>query len=133
MAIRPVTRDQFGMKLLIAIAALAALTAAPGHADCAYPTSPEKIPDGNSASLSEMVTVKKAITEYDAAIGIYLDCIKQEHEDAVAKAGGKLTDKQKDELDHIETQRHNAAVALLQSVADRFNEQVRIYKAKNAK
>jgi hypothetical protein len=121
------------MKLLIAIAALAALTAGPVYADCPYPTPPEKIPDGNSASLSEMVAVKKAIADYDAAMGVYLDCIKQEHVDAVAKAGDKLTDKQKQELDHIETQRHNAAVAQLQGVADHFNEQVRIYKAKNAK
>ena len=121
------------MKLLIAIAALAALTAGPVYADCPYPTPPEKIPDGNSASLSEMVAVKKAIADYDAAMSVYLDCIKQEHVDAVAKAGDKLTDKQKQELDHIETQRHNAAVAQLQGVADHFNEQVRIYKAKNAK
>jgi hypothetical protein len=33
----------------------------------------------------------------------------------------------------METSRHNAAVAQLQSIADRFNEQVRVYKAKNAK
>jgi hypothetical protein len=121
------------MKLFIATAAFAVLTAGPVYAECPYPTPPEKIPDGNTASLDDMVAVKKAITTYDAAIGVYLDCIKQEHEDAVAKGGDKLTDKQKEDLDHIETQRHNAAVAQLQGVADRFNEQVRIYKAKNAK
>jgi hypothetical protein len=121
------------MKFLIATAALAVLTAAPVHADCPYPSPPDKIPDGNTASLNDMMTVKKAIADYDAAISVYLDCIKQEHQDAVTKGGDKLTDKQKADLDHIETQRHNAAVAQLQSVADRFNEQVRIYKAKNAK
>jgi hypothetical protein len=121
------------MKLLIATAAFVALTAAPVYADCPYPAPPEKIPDGNTASLSEMVAVKKQVSDYDSAIGVYLDCIKQEHEDAVAKGGDKLTDKQKEELDHMETSRHNAAVAQLQSIADRFNEQVRVYKAKNAK
>jgi hypothetical protein len=120
------------MKFLIAAAALAALTAGPVHADCPYPSPPDKIPDGNTASLNDMMTVKKAIADYDAAIGVYLDCIKQEHDDALAK-GEKLSDKQKAELDHMETTRHNAAVAQLQSVADHFNEQVRIYKAKNAK
>src|ERR1700733_6829935 len=99
------------MKFLIATAALAILTAGPVHADCPYPAPPDKIPDGNTASLDEMVTVEKA----------------------VAKGGDKLSDKQKADLDHMETQRHNAAVAQLQSIADRFNEQVRIYKAKNAK
>lgn len=121
------------MKLLIAIAALAALTAGPVYADCPYPTPPEKIPDGNSASYDEMVAAKKAVAAYDTAIGAYLDCIKQEHVDAVTKAGDKLTAKQKEELDHIETQRHNAAVAQLQGVADHVNEQIRVYKAKNAK
>jgi len=121
------------MKLSIATAAVVLLMAAPVYADCPYPAPPDKIPDGNTATLNEMVTVKKQVSDYDAAIGVYLDCIKQEHEDAVAKGGDKLTDKQKQDLDHMETSRHNAAVAQLQSIADRFNEQVRVYKAKNAK
>src|ERR1700694_1156911 len=102
------------MKAFIATAALAALTAGGAYADCPYPSPPEKIPDGNTATLDDMVAVKKAITAYDAAISVYLDCIKQEHVDAVAKAGDKLTDKQKEDLEHIEAQRHNAAVAQLQ-------------------
>jgi hypothetical protein len=107
--------------------------AAPVHADCPYPAPPEKIPDGNTASLSEMVAAKKQVSDYNTAIGSYLDCIEKEHDDAVAKGGDKLTDKQKADLEHMETSRHNAAVSELQSVADRFNEQVRVYKAKNAK
>jgi hypothetical protein len=121
------------MKALIAAAGLAALMAGPVYADCPYPAAPAKIPDGNTASLSEMVTVKQQVADYDAAISVYLACIKQEHEDAVAKAGDKLNNKQKEDLERIETQRHNAAVTQLQSIADRFNEQVRVYKAKNAK
>jgi hypothetical protein len=121
------------MKLFIATAAFVVLTAGPVYADCPYPAPPEKIPDGNTATLSEMVAVKKQVSDYDAAIGVYLDCIKQEHENALTKGGDKMTDKQKEELDHVETSRHNAAVAQLQSIADRFNEQVRVYKAKNAK
>jgi hypothetical protein len=38
----------------------------------------------------------------------------------------------KTDLDRIEADRHNAAVTALQTVADKFNEQVRVYKAKNA-
>ena len=121
------------MKALVAIAAIAALAVGKVYADCPYPAPPDKIPDGNSASLDEMVTAKKAVAAYDAAIGSYLDCIKQEHQDALGKGGDKLTDKQKQDLDHMETSRHNAAVAQLQSVADRVNEQIRVYKAKNAK
>lgn len=121
------------MKALVAIAAVAALTVGKVYADCPYPPPPDKIPDGNTASLDDMLAAKKAVTAYDAAIGTYLDCIKQEHQDAIAQGGDKLTDKQKQDLDHIETQRHNAAVTQLQGIADRVNEQIRVYKAKNAK
>jgi hypothetical protein len=34
-------------------------------------------------------------------------------------------------MEKIEVQKNNAAVDQLQSVADRFNEQIRIYKAKS--
>ena len=32
----------------------------------------------------------------------------------------------------VEVQKHNAAIDQLQSVADRFNEQVKVYKARTA-
>jgi len=121
------------MKAILAAAALTALMAASVHADCPYPAPPDKIPDGNTASLSEMVAAKKQVSEYNTAVSSYLDCIEKEHDDAVAKGGDKLSDKQKADLEHMATSRHNAAVSELQSVADRFNEQVRVYKAKNAK
>jgi hypothetical protein len=121
------------MKVLFAIAAVAALTAGPVYADCTYPTPPDKIPDGNSASLDDMVTAQKAIKEYDKAINAYVACIKLEHSDAVTKAGDKLTAEQKADMERVEVQKHNAAIDQLQSVADRFNEQVRVFKAKNDK
>jgi hypothetical protein len=119
------------MKSPVVTAALATLLAGPVYADCAYPPAPEKVPDGNTATLDDMIAAKKAVTAYDSAIGTYLDCIKQEHQDALAQGGDKLTDKQKDDLNRIETQRHNAAVTQLQTIADRVNEQIRVYKAKN--
>jgi hypothetical protein len=121
------------MKALFAIAATAALTAGPAYADCSYPTPPDKIPDGNSATLDEMVTTQKAIKEYDRAINAYVACIKLEHDDAVAKAGDKLTPEQKADMERVEVQKHNAAIDQLQSVADRFNAQVKVFKAKNDK
>jgi hypothetical protein len=118
------------MKALFA-SAVVALLAAPVYADCTYPTPPAKIPDGNTATLDEMITVKKQIKEYDDATSSYLTCIKQEHDDALAKIGDKASDKQKNDLQRVEAEKHNAAIEQLQSVADRFNEQVRAYKARN--
>ncbi|HUI61500.1 MAG TPA: hypothetical protein VLX90_14830 [Steroidobacteraceae bacterium] len=121
------------MKALPSLAAIALLAAAPVYADCSYPTPPEKIPDGNSATLEEMVTAQKAVKEYDKAINAYVACIKLEHDDAVTKGGDKLTKEQLADMERVEVQKHNAAIDQLQSIADRFNEQVKVYKAKNDK
>jgi hypothetical protein len=118
------------MKALFAITALAAL-AGPVYADCSYPPPPAKLPDGNTATMDEMLEAKKAVTQYNKDINAYVACIKLEHETAVTNAGDKLTPEQKADMEKMEVQKNNAAVDQLQSIADRFNEQVRIYKAKN--
>jgi hypothetical protein len=118
------------MKALFAISALAAL-AGPVYADCSYPPPPAKIPDGNTATMQEMLDGKNAVTQYNKDINAYVACIKLEHETAVTTAGDKLTPQQKSDMEKIEVQKNNAAVDQLQSVADRFNEQIRIYKAKD--
>ena len=118
------------MKALFAITALAAL-AGPVYADCTYPPPPAKLPDGNSATMEEMLDGKKAVTQYNKDINAYVACIKLEHETAVTNAGDKLTPQQKADMEKMEVQKNNAAVDQLQTIADRFNEQVRLYKAKN--
>ena len=118
------------MKALFALSALATL-AGPVYADCVYPPPPSKIPDGNTATMQEMMDAKKAVTQYNKDVNAYVACIKLEHETAVTNAGDKITPEQKAEMDKIEVQKNNAAVDQLQSVAERFNEQVRIYKQKN--
>jgi hypothetical protein len=118
------------MKALFAITALAAL-AGPVYADCTYPPPPAKLPDGNSATMEEMLEGKKAVTQYNKDINAYVACIKLEHETAVTNAGDKLTPQQKADMEKMEVQKNNAAVDQLQTIADRFNEQVRLYKAKN--
>jgi hypothetical protein len=121
------------MKALFAITALAAL-AGPVYADCSYPPPPSKIPDGNTATKEEMLSAQKAVTQYNKDINAYISCIKLEHEAAMAKMGDKPTPDQKADIERMEqmqVQKNNAAVDQLQSIADRFNEQVRIYKSKN--
>ena len=127
------------MKVFIAIASTAVLSAGTAYADCSYPTPPDHIPDGNTATLQEMVEAQKAVKEYDKAINAYVACIQLERDDAVgkiAKPGEKPTADQKkamDDMERVEVQKHNAAIDQLQSVADRFNEQVKVYKSKNDK
>ena len=115
------------MKALFAITAVVTL-AGPVYADCSYPPPPAKLPDGNTATMEEMIEAKKAVTQYNKDISAYVACIKLEHETAVTSAGDKLTPQQKSDMEKMEVQKNNAAVDQLQSVADRFNEQVRLYK-----
>jgi len=127
------------MKVIIAIASTAVLSAGTAYADCSYPPPPDHIPDGNTATLPEMVEAQKAVKEYDKAINAYVACIQLERNDAVgkiAKPGEKPTADQKkamDDMERVEVQKHNAAIDQLQSVADRFNVQVKVYKAKSDK
>ena len=119
------------MKVLIAIAPLA-LFAAPLHAACTYPTAPTKLPDGATATLAEMVAAQKLVKKFDEEITAYTACIKLEEDTQLAKGGDKLTPEQKTAIQQQQAQKNNAAVDEEQKIADRFNEQIRIFKAKSA-
>ncbi len=120
------------MKLLPAMACTVALAAGAAYADCPYPVAPAKIPDGATATLEEMLAGQKAVKEYEKAINDYNACIDKALEDDIAKAGDQLKPQQKADMQKIEAQKHNAAVDQLQSVADRFNEQIKVFKARTA-
>jgi hypothetical protein len=122
------------MKAVFALATVAALCAGPAYADCSYPPPPDHLPDGNTATMPEMVAGQKAVKDYDKDINAYVACLKLEHDHEVSKAGDKPTPEQKkalEDMERVEVQKHNAAIDQLQSVADRFNEQVRVFKAKS--
>jgi hypothetical protein len=120
------------MKVLPAMACTVALAAGAAYADCPYPAAPAKIPDGATATLEEMLAGQKAVKEYEKAINDYNACIDKALEDDIAKGGDQLKPQQKADMQKIEAQKHNAAVDQLQSVADRFNEQIKVFKARTA-
>jgi opacity protein-like surface antigen len=122
------------MKSLLAAAALAAAMLAPAaYADCSYPQAPTDLPDGNTATLKEMLAGMQRVSAYNKEMTAYLSCIKLERDSRVAAAGATLTKQQKQELEAIEIQKNNAAVDQLHSVADQFNAQVKIFKARDKK
>ena len=120
------------MKVFLALAATAALSAGAAYADCPYPAPPDKLPDGASATLQEMLAGQKAVGEYQKAMNEYVACIDKALDASIASAGDKLKPEQKADMQRVEAQKHNAAIDQLQSVADRFNEQVKVFKAKSA-
>lgn len=126
------------MKALYSLAALAAFSSGPLYAACTYPTAPESLPDGNTATLEEMVAAQKAVKAFDQQITAYTACLKLESEAALAQVDqgeddAKKKEERKKELERMQVQKHNAAVEADEALAARFNEQLKVFKAKNAK
>jgi hypothetical protein len=120
------------MKYLISSLLVAgSLAAAQAHAACDYPVAPGKFPDGTQASLDEMKSAKASVVKYNADMDTYLVCIKSEFDSKVA-AQPQATPEQKAEMERVQAQKHNAAVDEVTQVTERFNEQLRAYKAKSA-
>jgi hypothetical protein len=122
------------MKAWIPLTLVLALgAAATAQADCTYPRAPDKIPDGATASKDEMVAAKNDVSRYNNEMNAYLDCIKLEIQAIPKDAKMSKDEKAKAEAqEKLLDQKNNAAVDELQSVATRFNEQLKIWKAKNA-
>jgi hypothetical protein len=125
---------KFRSTLLASSLAIAALTVATqASAACGYPKAPDQMPDGNKATKEEMIAGMKAMRAYNDLIKQYTDCLKEEHDAAVAKIDPSLDDakkaKAKEELDKVWSQKNDAAVDDASGVTGRFNEQIRVYNA----
>jgi hypothetical protein len=120
------------MKVLYTAAVIAALAAAPSWGACTYPTAPGNMPDGNTATRDDMLAAKKQVQEFDKLITAYTECLKLENDAALAKSAD-LTPEQKTEMTRMLDQKHNAAVEAAEGVATRFNEQLKVFNAKNKK
>jgi hypothetical protein len=75
----------------------------------------------------------KTIKEYNAAVTSYLECLETEMNTRIEAAGADAPADQVEQIKAIHTKRHNAAVEELESTASRFNEQVKVYKAREKK
>jgi hypothetical protein len=116
---------------LLAALILAGGFALQANAACDYPVAPGKFPDGSLATLDEMKAAKAQVVKYNADMETYLKCIRDEY-DAKVAAQTNATPDQKEEMERIQNQKHNAAVDEVTEVTNRFNEQLRAYKAKTA-
>ena len=120
------------MKAWIPLTLVLALgTAAVAQADCTYPRAPDAPPDGNTATKDQMIAAKHDFDRYNGEMNSYLDCLKLEMDAAAPKDPKKPTADEKKQA-AILVQKNNAAVDELQAVVGRFNEQLKIYKAKAA-
>jgi hypothetical protein len=122
-------------RVCASLVALGALAAAPASfAACTYPQTPGQFPDGTTATLEEMVAAQKGVKQFMADMDVYLKCVDEEN--PPAPAGTPLTEdqkKQQDAREKVRVQKHNAAVADEESVAERFNVQLHAFKDKQTK
>ena len=120
------------MKKTIACATLlACLAAGSAGATCIYPRAPEHIPDGKTATYDEMVTAQQAVKLFDTDVTAYNACLDMEM--ASYEQSGQFDATRLLELRDIQAKKNNAAVDEVQSVVDQFNEQLRVFSARNKK
>jgi len=93
------------MMRFVSVAILCAMGSTPVLA-CERPSAPSSIPDGATASKEDMLAAKKAVDAFKSGMEEYLAC---------EKSGAKK----------------DAGAAELIKVADRFNAQVKAFKAKS--
>lgn len=110
---------------------LAALGATGAQAACIYPRAPENIPDGSTATVEQMIAAQQAVKQFDADITAYNACLDMELQSLLADPN--LDEARRNELRAMQVKKNNAAVDEAQAVADRFNEQLRAFKAAQKK
>ena len=120
------------MKVLLPALLIAAALASPAHAACTAPTNEVKIPNGNTATMDEMLAAKKAIQENNALVETYTQCLKAEQEAKIAAGGPDMKDEAKVKISTEYANLQNIEVEKLQKLADQFNVEVRAFKAKQA-
>jgi uncharacterized protein YfkK (UPF0435 family) len=114
-------------RFTLVLALLAASAAA--EATCIYPRAPEQVPDGAKATYEEMVAGQKAVQQFNNDINAYNSCLDLELE--TLEKSGQYDENRLAELRAMQAKKNNAAVDEVQAVADRFNEQLRIFKARD--
>jgi hypothetical protein len=114
------------MKSLLPIAALLALSGSPTFADCTVPDNRIQIPDGSTATKEEMIAAQKAVQAFDAAVKTYADCLQEEQQQKLDAGGDKV------KLQKHYAELNNTEVEKVQQLADKFNTELKAYKAKSA-
>jgi len=114
-------------RMTLALVALLAPVAA--QATCIYPRAPERVPDGKTATFEEMAAAQKAVQQFNVDINAYNSCLDLEM--STLEKSGAYDENRLTELRAMQAKKNNAAVDEVQSVADLFNEQLRIFKTRD--
>jgi hypothetical protein len=101
-------------------------------ADCAIATAPT-VPDGATATLTQMTAARAAFSAYDAATNNYTQCVDEMVARVAKQFAGSASQADLKALSAFAASAHNTAIDQEQAFADQFNSQVRAYNAKHPK
>lgn len=115
-------KQRFILKTIVTFALVLPCLA---QADCPFPKAPASIPDGKTASEPEMLAAMQAFKTYNEEVKAFQNCLDAESKEKASSGGNTMTFKA------MQAKKLSAAVEELKDKADKFNEQVRIFKARS--
>lgn len=116
-------------KMTKMLVALALIFAAPLALACDYPTPPKELPDGATATKDEMLAGVKVIAAYQEEMTGYLSCIEADQIVAIQMLGDDDEDGKNRSKSNFD-KRYNAAVDEQTKTVEKFNLEIRSYKAR---
>src|SRR5215207_3863342 len=108
-----VHRSRFGFAIVACLIAVSA------RAACTLPPPPSKVPDAAVATEPEMIAAMETLKRYDTDVRNYTKCLGFELSQHRLSA-------------ETEVLKLNQAIDTFKAIAEKFNEQVRLFKAKSA-
>ena len=100
---------------------------------CGAPEAPHDIPDGATATLEQMASAHATVKAFDEATTIYNQCVDTTAYQAGVQFRAVATNTDTETLNALQTHLHNEAIDRDQQLANRFNVQLRRYKAREKK
>jgi hypothetical protein len=119
------------MKLLLPLTAIAAFAAGVAHAECAKPDGKIVIPNGSKSTKDQMLAAQHAVKAYDAEVKKFGECVLGEQDAEIAKAGDKLKQEDRDKIVARYSKQITGEEEKLKKAADKFNAELKAYRAKN--
>lgn len=117
-------------RLALPIALIALFLAASAHAECVFPAPPDSIPDGATATYEEMVEAHKAVRAFDEDVRTFTVCFELEVKTLLADPS--IDEPTKNDLRELLVLRNNTAIEEVEFVVASFNEQLRMFRERDA-
>ena len=118
------------MKVLLPLSLLALLATGPALADCTVPVHSIKVPSAATATKDDMIAVQRELKTWNAEVVDFKSCLDLQQDAAMAALGDKATDDQRNKVAKKYNDLYNNEVDKLTDVANRFNIEVKAFKAK---